>query len=70
MFGNFANGTQDIVYIGNNYSNKNGYDQSNPSLYVDPNWRLYNDTQFVSPFKNSYSPDLNSEQILSIPLNL
>ena len=69
MAGNFPNGAQDLVYLGNNHSNEQNYDQNTPSLYVDPNWRLSNDAQFVQSFLNRYSPNPNSDQILSIPLN-
>ena len=69
MAGNFPNSAQDLVYTGNNHSNEQKYDQNTPSLYVDPNWRLSNNAQFVQSFLNRYSPDPNSDQTLSIPLN-
>ena len=69
MAGNFPNGAQDLVYTGNNHSNEQKYDQNTPSLYVDPNWRLSNNAQFVQSFLNRYSPDPDSDQTLSIPLN-
>ena len=69
MAGIFPNGAQDLVYTGNNHSNEQKHDQNTPSLYVDPNWRLSNDAQFVQSFLNRYSPDPNSDQTLSIPLN-
>ena len=68
MAGNFPNGAQDLVYTGNNHSNEKKYDQNTPSLYVDPNWRFLNNAQFIQSFLNRYSPDPNSDQILSIPL--
>ena len=69
MAGNFPNGAQDLVHTGNNYSNKEDHNQNNPSLYVDPHWRLSHDAQFVQSFLNYYSPDSNSGQFISIPLN-
>ena len=69
MVGNFPNSAQNLVYIGNNHSNEKKYDQNTPSLYVDPNWRLSNNAQFVQSFLNRYSIDPNSDQTLSIPFN-
>ena len=66
---NLPNSTQGLVYTRNNHSNKDDYNQSNPNPYVDPNWKLSNDAQFVQSFLNRYSPDPNSDQTLSIPLN-
>ena len=62
MAGNFPNSAQDLVYTGNDHSNEQKYDQNTPSLYVDPNWRLSNNAQFIQSFSNSYSPDPNSDQ--------
>lgn len=50
MYGNFLDGAKDLDCIGNKHFNREDSDHVNPSLYVNPNWRLSNDSQLVSPY--------------------